>query len=372
MRRLKIMACNYLYIEDEKESSKSYQRVLEKNGIVKIKIYTPLKLKEQIDFIKNNIAKFDGLLLDLRLDEQISDNIKPDYSTATSLAQEIRIRAAEGYLKKELPIILISTVKQISKTKAFNYTSEDLFDFKICKEDISKHNWGMILYSLANGYKLLAKKNNISEMLNIRNTKYIDDRIINKFTGHKKISIFQYSRFILNELVQKSGPFIDDKVLAARLGIDIENSKDWHDLLIELNSAKYKGIYSDAWDRWWFSKILEWWNKTIGKSYNLASLTANERVELIKHNLKLKKIKTAIPIEHNKSSHYWTICRVYEKPLDPLEGFSIDEKEIEPWQDINYVSFDALLERQHILKGIRLTPLEESRYKETKKFFLKK
>ena len=86
----------------------------------------------------------------------------------------------------------------------------------------------------------------------IKNQKYINDRVINIFSNQKKTPIFQYSRFIINELLQKSGPLIDDKILAARLGVDINSSKDWNNLLKKLNNTKYSGVYSDVWKRWWF------------------------------------------------------------------------------------------------------------------------
>ena len=101
------MVYKYLYIEDDQVSSNAFKTSLEINNLIKIDLKTPKKMKEQIEYIKNCINDIDGILLDLRLDDNVSGrDEKPDYSTAKTLAQEIRGQARDGVIK-EIPIILI-------------------------------------------------------------------------------------------------------------------------------------------------------------------------------------------------------------------------------------------------------------------------
>ena len=362
------MIYKYLYIEDEPKASEAYVRRLQKNGLLKINILPPLELNNQVKYIKKNNSKIDGLILDLRLNDKANNNIKANY-IAPTLAQEVRIRSAENYFGKEFPIILFSTQQKIDKTIALEYTSDELFDYRLRKDELSKNNYDNILASIAKAYKSVSTIKEISSILKIDSLDELDERIFSDFYKRRKIPVFEYVRFILNNLILRNGPLINEDLLAARFGIDISASKDWNKLKERIKKTKYVGILSEAWERWWFNKILLWWKEDINVKINIANLNAEERVKVLKKQLKLKNLTAARPIKNSHSTRYWTICQVYKKPLDPIEGFRIQEKEPELWQEVNYICLDALLERANVKMGIGLNPLDKKRYQETKKSF---
>ena len=356
----------YLYIEDDPEHSKAFLNSFNNTNLVNVSLDAPLPFGKQIKHIKKNIESIDGLIIDLRLDDNRSKHKGVDYR-GTSLAQEIRTKQTEKYFGKEFPIVIISTDKKIKKSLKNDYSSHNIFDYRILKDEIkSRIDIPLKLHSIANAYLNISEnKKSIIKILNFNEIERIDRRAFIRFKAN--LSVHEFAIYFLNEIIQKSGILIDEKILAARFGVDISNSPDWENLKKMIKQTKYKGIYCEAWDRWWMFKINDWWEKKIKAPKSLASFDANKRVEYIKAKTKLKKIKAANPIKYCKSNRYWTICKALKKPLDPLEGFRILEEEPDPWQDISYISLDAILERKHISAEIKIHPLEKERLLATKK-----
>jgi hypothetical protein len=174
----------------------------------------------------------------------------------------------------------------------------------------------------------------------------LDVRILERFTAYVQ-PIYEYARFILREMIERPGPLISELLLSARLGISITDSKQWNLLLQQLDRYKYLGPFSNAWKRWWAAGVeKEWWPSLKGVTTSLSILTGEERVEIIKNATGIKNLKFADPIKANYHSRYYTICEYYQKPLDPIDGIIIKEKEPEPWQDRRYISLDVALERR--------------------------
>lgn len=55
--------------------------------------------------------------------------------------------------------------------------------------------------------------------------KFIDDRFVAELSQLLNDLIHIISQFLTYELIEKQGLLIEEKILAARLGIDIENSR---------------------------------------------------------------------------------------------------------------------------------------------------
>lgn len=45
-----------------------------------------------------------------------------------------------------------------------------------------------------------------------------------------------------------------------------------------------------------------------------------------------------------QSCRFWTICQTTLKALDPLEGFELLQRNLYPWQEQEYISFEAILQ----------------------------
>ena len=88
------------------------------------------------------------------------------------------------------------------------------------------------------------------------------------------------------------------------------------------------------------------------------------RINLIKEKTGITEIKYPNKIEKSNSLKYWTVCKGYLRPLDPREGFKIImSREPKVWQDYEYISLEAALEREGFEdRGIKLHPSEEERF----------
>jgi len=288
--------------------------------------------------------KIDLLLLDFRLSEK-----KAIYD-APSIAQTIRTQH-NTINYKDLPIILISSEDNISSYYK-DYTSQDLFDFAISKNELLNNleKYSNRMKSIINGYILISKVNldNTKKLVELLS---IPEDILNKLsvriqelleTDKFTKNTFLASDFIVNHIVKPSGILIGEDILAARLGVDT-HSEDWVALKIILDGYKYKGIYFDSYERWWSIGVELWWKTISPSALSLKRLKASQRVAIIQEALKLENLQVAQNSEHSKSDYFWTICAEKQTPLDPIDGFEISDN-IEPWEDKKYYSLVGVSE----------------------------
>jgi hypothetical protein len=225
------------------------------------------------------------------------------------------------------------------------------------------------LLSLANGYDLLNSKKLTPEIIfNGVETNRLDARLLERFDETNKLVVYDYAHFVVKNLFHSTNPLLKEEIVAARLGIDKEASaENWVTLKEQIFSpAKYSGLFADGWDRWWAENIINIFKKLTGK--RLSFLKAEERVKLLTEKTEIAGLVAAIPIKHCQSTEFWTICEAYKKPLDPLEGFKIfSSSDLKPWQESKYLSFDAIVDRIGIEKGLRPHPSEKDRIEELKK-----
>ena len=367
------MEIQFLYIDDDKViNAEEKIQGFEQEGRLSI---SPKQHKgsweEQLKFIKENEAKMNGLILDLRLDDFPNEKGERADFRGTSLAQEIRTRQKENEFKS-FPIILFSANSKLKKS--LENSGKDLFDICIEKE-VNVNSFKIItpqLISLAEGYIFLTDNNDISKILNIDVNK-IDERFVSELSQSLSNPVHIVSQFLIYELIEKQGLLVNEHILAARLGIDIENSQDWEKVKESLSFTKYTGVFTEGWKRWWMFLIESWWSDTIEAESYLRSTPAKERVTLIKKALKLEKIQSAQKIEKADSEEYWTICKGYNRPLDPVDGLIIKGQEkLYPWQEPEYVSIDAALKsknKDNVWKNV--AKLEEGRLREFQEIYKK-
>jgi hypothetical protein len=375
------MKINYLYLDDEKseETSSIADLLNQENSELEIMVQPPLPFGKEIDRLRK--IKFDGLILDLRLD-QISNNGEKAEYRALALAQELRTRATEGSFKG-FPIIMCSTDDRINRSFKKDETGHDLFDARYVKSIMVEDSWRVAneLQCMAVGYKKIAtiKKNSktkvdLTKLFSVsqKEAEAVDKRLTSYFaTTDGKLPDHEYARLILREMIHTPGVLINEDLLAARLGVDRKKSKDWSRLLEKLNKCYYKGVFHEAWSRWWMHLLNQWWTSLKDCPASLSYLEASDRVEFLIKATKLKNLQSLDPVKNNYSKKFWTICRGSDRPIDPIDGFVIDGKSPEPWQDKQYISVDAALKRMKYKEGVRVHPLEEDRFniikKETKR-----
>ncbi len=349
----------YLYIDDENDASvSSICSGFNDREIIEVK-YLDIGVKQSFDSIKEKLLneEFDGLILDLKLDGEGAYRLN---FQAPTLAQDIHTLISSDHEKEAFPIILCSTDDKMKATYDKDKHSHALFDYKFLKGE--EMNWGKFsnkLLSLANGYKQLnVKEKTIGAVLGREDLSQIDPRIIEKFIDPEEVhnfSSFDYAGFVIEGLFHHPGILINEYFLASRFGVDIVKSGDsWIKLKEILNEyCKYKGVFSDGWNRWWADKVNSYF-KDISDGERLSMLNAEDRVKILSEKLSLEGLKVAEPLQYSSSSCFWTICEETKMPLDPLEGFKVYEnKDLMSWQESKYVSFYAVKDQGLTRYGLR-------------------
>jgi hypothetical protein len=368
------MSVKYLYLDDEQEQQTlDFKELLESEVTgLEIVLAPPKSFGEEIKRIKKE--DYDGLMLDLRLD------VKSDAEyRAFSLAQELRTRATEGRMK-DIPMVVCSTDRKLKESYNKDSTSHDLFDRKYLKNDDlvdRSESVAKELVALAKGYKQItqirAKKGGAGPqlkrmfLLEDEQLNALDIRLVDHFGEVQgRLPVHEYARFILNEMILISGPLVSNEIICARLGIDVE-SKSIDELFDRyLKKFRYKGPFNEYWNRWWWHLIDSWWsNRT---NTHLSILTAEERTVLLKKLSKIDSLNPAKPIEDIYRTKYWTVCELYKKPLDLINGILVEvKKERMPWQDKPYMSTKAALDVKSKANNIYPHQLEKEKVKALKK-----
>lgn len=365
---LQFMAIQYFYIDDDPKSYDKIQGFECDNLIIKA-IQHQDSWEEQLAFLKSKEQFFDGLVLDLKLDDLPNSHHKRAEFRGTSLAQEIRTRQKEGGLKS-FPIALFSANDKVQL--ALENSGKDLFDICIDKSNISEESFSIYspqMIALVEGYNKLQSSKTNDEIFCI-DSSLLDSRFISEFDNIKSSPIPIQARFLITELLEKQGLLINEDVLAARLGVHKEMSGDWSLLKTKIEHTQYKGVFAEGWRRWWMPLIDKWWSKDLKANVSLRSSTAKDRVKLIQNYFQINNLTVSERIDKSNSDEFWTICMAYNRPLDPVDGLLIQGQDnLYPWQEPAYVSIDAALRRKNIDKWKSVADIEKDYFEELKVAF---
>lgn len=364
------MPTNYICLDDEAAKVSPIVRLLEEGfHDLKVEVRNPIQFDEEVRQLGR--LKIDGLLLDLRLDRAAnSDGDRVNYR-ALSLAQELRTRMTEAEITA-FPIVLWSVDDNFKISYDKDETGHDLFDRQYYKAAITDKGAVIAreMASLSVGYKRIntlksrTVKKIYERIIGLPDAfDVLDSRIAGDLAENRMYPTHVFARSVLRHLIFGSGPLIDEKVLAARLGVDIEKSADWSRLKVKFASeASYNGVFADAWPRWWMFKISDAWSK-LHPSAGLQRLEADERVNILRSSLKLSQLTAAEPIMSGYDSRYWHVCKLLHKPISSADAVQLSVERRE-WQDGIYASLNAILERIHKLKGYEIHPFERARIDE--------
>lgn len=327
------MTYRILYIEDEKPDSLVEE--LQKQSEFHVEVWKP----DNIEDINEKSKGVDLIILDFRLDKCKTHLDGPSYAQA--------LRTKGSRIQKDIPIVLFSMEVKITEYYK-DFTSQDLFDFSIPKEEYFEHSekYNNRLISLIKAYKRIKDTNkNLSSVLNINETQknQLDYRIqLNLKKEVYSEDIYAFSSFVYQNLIRSIGVLIGEDVLSARLGIS-RKSKDWNALKETLEKYKYSGIFSDSYDRWWAEDISNWFQSNYKGRGSLRRLNAEDRCSIIKQFTSLNDLSALEKINErgyiSKSSNFWTVCKATKAPIDYIDGFELYERELFSWQESEYISF---------------------------------
>lgn len=371
------MAYNYIYVDDVKDGlEKGVIRGLEGTGHLKILFHRPSEdWTIQIANLKEELPKANGLILDLRLNDNPNENGQYAQYRGSSVAQELRTLVKENEIKFDFPIILISANEKL--VESLDPTGIDLFDACISKNTLGtddEHSYEKLisrLISLAIGYEYLNNNaKNVISILGIEDDSIIDIRFKDKFNDILSQPVHTVARFVIKQILERPSFLIDEDYLSARLGVD-QSSLGWPELLEKIKSFKYSGIFNEYYQRWWMPKIEIWWEELTAGEVNLKNMTSDIRVEILSAKLNLD-LKPIIKSQKAKSSSFWTVCMITRLPIDTVDGFVVaDQDNIHPWQEKRYISIEEALRPTKKDKWKDVATLEKKRLQTVKELYAK-
>ena len=333
------MMPKYLFIDDE--TGTPTKALLD--GFNDTKIVTvesmPLTKGETIESVCYRIKdlfssnQYDGVLIDLCLDGTGENSLA---FKAQPFAQQIRTWAAEEKMP-HVPVVLCSTLENYDIYKK-DSASHDLFDYYFDKTDVNFRKESTRLKSISEGYLFLSKKGvSIEEYLGRNELDAVDSKIIDFLKGQ---SVYETAKSMIKDVIPYSGILVDQCMVAARMGINKDESKEGWKILREAieKDAAYKGVFCEGWQRFWSDQVNAFFMKLSGgKPYQIMS--AAERVEVLKNN-GFDGLSVARPIDYNNSSYFNTVCCYSGQPLDSMEGIPVEDRmSLMQWQENHYVSF---------------------------------
>lgn len=348
------MEYRILYLEDQKADSLINDF---KEHDIEVVVNKASRVEEAIKAMTS--ARYDAYLMDYRLSEG-----KGSFN-APAFAGYLRTEDKKGR-SIQAPIIMITNETGLHIVND-EQNKQDMFDLIIRKEEYSKSAKDSINMVIAyiEAYKTILESDmRLEDVLQLTKNEtkdYIDSRLQKEMTNSKEEkNVFRYLKLISEYLLASPGLLIDDRYLAARLGVDKKTSGDeWIKLMEVLENYRYRGVLSSAVNRWWMPKLKYWW-ATINPKEPLRMKDASERVDILnkKFNLHLKEAKT---IKHCDSSTFWAVCRALNRPIDPAEGYVCNSRYKMPWEENEYISLLGALEHPEYQKMLSESDKREVR-----------
>lgn len=365
----------FICIDDmPNEVKRATDRLTDAAESLEIETQAPIEFSKQVGVFvqRRRDKKLDGIILDLRLDQSSPTGSRPVDYKAQRLASELRTKMAGGSLR-DFPIVLWSISQKFARSYEKDIASHDLFDLVFNKDEL--HSAGEIqlaadqLVSLSKGYDSITNASagavRSGDLLKTPSGVVIDTRITASLGRPSvRLPVHVIARFILKKLVEHPGLLVDQLMLCARLGLD-ETSFESSGLDKGLDKFTYKGPFGDAWKRWWWPAVDNWWRKLDSDLPPVLSLTAEQRLTQLRR-AGYKKLQAAEAIAKGYSSRFTTICQKLRKPLDPIDGFVLSGRRLESWQSRLYVSAEVATKPGRYRFDGEFDPLETDRLKEAR------
>ena len=252
-----------VFVDDE---DREYASLMSTRGVLKFEYMEVHEVTEQARLIR----AADPLVaaLDYRLDEVVTHvDLTHSYKGST-LAQQLRDKAT-AEPQTDFSVVLVSNERKLKQLYAPDKTAHDLFDKVYAKEEIGKRRNGIRaeLTSLAAAYRALrgatppydpvtvfAAGDEDHDQLDVQEL-----RVAFEHAAAPHIVV----RFVLRNLIERTGILLDDHDVAALLGIAQSGMGIVICKLAEAGTT-YNGILSAGWPRWWTHRVEAWAESVLG------------------------------------------------------------------------------------------------------------
>jgi CheY-like chemotaxis protein len=328
----------WLFVDDAKDDRQSYAEALSLGDDLRVTAISGGEARERLT-AKSLTA--DGVLMDIDLSNETGQ-------AENGLALTAAIRAAQnrGDLAP-FPIVRFSYRVRVAENIGHDPSSDDFFDLPIDKDGLSApgatHQVQNTLRGMAEVYAAVADKSAGPALMGLDAERWallghstFDDDLLYANRPHLKAGIAVRA-------LENPGLLIDDRLLAARLGVDLWRSEGSAALINELSPAAYNGVGAEFYRRWWARALELWWADTLEVEEPLAAYTIAERVGILADTFP-DLAPLTMPAE-SPGNRPWRLCTLtLEKtggfiPVDPEYGVPYRPRSPLPdWLDPTYAA----------------------------------
>jgi len=221
--------------------------------------------------------------LDYRLDEAPAGLPADQTFKGSALAQHLRDASIEAP-ELDFAIVLVSAEDKIRTLFQPDQTAHDLFDRVYVKDHINNQRLTVRreLLSLCAAYDCLRQKNGHYDLAELMAAESDDRPAIDiqalTLRLAKAKAPHLVVKLLLNELIDRPGPLIDLEDVCAHLGVS-PNSGSKVTEVLEPHRANYRGLFGDAWPRWWSHRVEAFAQEVFAT--RATGLPASERTRLM-------------------------------------------------------------------------------------------
>ncbi|GAB3399254.1 hypothetical protein NX774_17760 [Massilia agilis] len=318
----------WIFVDDRREEARAFAAEFERSGQIKIEVLSPTEARQQLLLARRKPA---GVLMDVDL-----SSIADELGTGPGIAQDIRTKQKAG-LAQEFPIVRFSAAEPVHRNVLGDPSSDDLFELKILKNEVRHKRDQIVLHllGLTEVYEALDKLEaspggwsaELDAIFGIDAVKFSGwghEGLVAKVLAGAMHSSHVAANAFCRLFLIPSGLLIDEKLLALRLGVDVEKSgAAWATLLGKLGDAKYGGVARTRFERWWARGLEEWWFKNIDSITPLASRTVAERVDLLANRTTTPGLEPLAGSAPSSEFRPWRFCRLGLES-EPAEFLPVD------------------------------------------------
>jgi hypothetical protein len=362
----------WIFVDDSEQEAQAFADALSR-GDSPIEVVPMVPATANAELFSNKEPPA-GVLMDVDL-----SNAPGQLSTGPGIAQNIRVQQRAGKIH-DFPIVRFAGTANVRRNVGGDPTSEDLFDWQVMKEQVSRQGAASVwcqLQGIENVYCTLpdfkeANRDTFPALVGLNLESWeafghpaFADRVL----ASLQVATHVAAGAFLRSFLLPPGLLIDEALLAVRFGVDSARSgAAWQKLLASFD-FRYQGSGAVGFARWWARGLDEWWARTSETSLPLSSCDLNDRVAQLTAAGHVGLVAAEMPAGSagNKPWQFCSLSQEREPPafiqLDPAESIRmIGTTDLAPWVDPRYAALGPALQQKNDFR-LNSTDLDRLRRK---------
>ncbi|MDB4930341.1 MAG: Uncharacterized protein JWM10_2825 [Myxococcaceae bacterium] len=352
---------DWVFVDDSLEEARSFAgRLGSGPQAIKVVVMSPEEARREI--LGQRLVPV-GVLMDVDLSSSSGE-----LGTGPGIAQDIRVKQRARKIP-EFPIVRFAGSARVAENIGDDPTSDDLFDLRIQKEELSQSLVAVQhgLLGLEEVYEVLSaadpmNSEAISKVLGLSQDLLLSwshSGFHDRLASGRRTALHVAACGFMRGFLMPTGLLVDEQTLAVRLGVDAAASGDaWKALLSKIVAAKYVGAGHEFFVRWWAAGVEDWWFEQFGAASNLAGISIDGRVESLR---KLDDLQDLVALQMPTISlgqRPWRLCALSLEsnppervPVDPGQAVAVTPTiDLPAWVDPWCASLGRALERRDDLR----------------------